>query len=46
MNKHRLIAAVLLIASLISVAGCSPAMQVDRDTIYQTSTIGALMKDK
>jgi acetolactate decarboxylase len=44
MNKHRLIAAVLLIASLISVAGCSPAMQVDRDTIFQTSTIGALMK--
>jgi len=44
MNKHRLIAPALLIASLISAAGCSPAIQVDRDTIFQTSTIGALMK--
>ena len=44
MNKHWLIAPVVLIASLISVAGCRPAMQVDRDTIFQTSTIGALMK--
>ena len=44
MNKHCLTALALLIASLISVAGCSPATQVDRDTIFQTSTIGALMK--
>ena len=44
MNKHWLIAPVLLMAFLISVAGCSQAVQVDRDSIFQTSTIGALMK--
>ena len=44
MKKYWLIAPVLLIAFLMSVAGCNPAIQVDRDILYQASTIGALMK--
>ena len=44
MNKYWLIALAVLTVSLASIAGCSPAIQVDRDTIFQTSTIGALMK--
>ena len=44
MNKYRLLKLALLCVSLTSVAGCSPAVQLDRDTIFQTSTIGALMK--
>ncbi len=44
MNKNRLIALVVLTASLISGTGCSPAVRVDRDILFQASTIGALMK--
>jgi len=44
MNKHWLIAQLLLVASLLSGTGCSAVMQVDRDAIFQASTIGALMK--
>jgi len=44
MKKYWLIAPVLLITFLMSVAGCNPAIQADRDILYQASTIGALMK--
>ncbi len=44
MNRYLLLIAVISLSCLAVTAGCSPAMQVDRDTLFQTSTIGALMK--
>jgi acetolactate decarboxylase len=37
-------ALALLVLTLTVAAGCTPAIRTDRDTIFQTSTISALMK--
>jgi acetolactate decarboxylase len=35
---------ILAIAVVLTAPGCMPAIRTDRDTVYQTSTISALMK--
>lgn len=37
-------ALALLAVALVTACACVPAIRTDRDTIFQTSTIGALMK--
>jgi len=44
MNRYMVFIAVMALSCLAVTAGCSPAIQVDRDILYQASTIGALMK--
>jgi acetolactate decarboxylase len=44
MRKRVHIALVVLIMIFVVAAGCSPEIRTDRDTLFQTSTISALMK--
>ncbi len=44
MRKGFLIALILLILTSALVTSCSPEIRTDRDTLFQTSTISALMK--
>lgn len=44
MKKCTVFITVIALCCLAVTAGCSPAMQVDRDTMFQTSTIRALVK--
>ena len=44
MTKRSLIAAAALLVVTLAAAGCRPAMQTDRDTLYQVSSISALMQ--
>jgi acetolactate decarboxylase len=44
MRKGFPIALVLLILTSAIMTGCSPEIRTDRDTLFQTSTISALMK--
>ena len=44
MIRHQSMVLILLIMSVSSVISCGPAIRTDRDTLFQTSTIGALME--
>jgi acetolactate decarboxylase len=44
MSKRSLIAATVLLIITLAAAGCRPALQGDRDTLYQVSSISALMQ--
>jgi acetolactate decarboxylase len=44
MTKRSLIAAIALLVITMPAAGCRPALQTDRDTVYQVSSISALMQ--
>jgi len=42
--KQQLLFVLVIITLLAATAGCSPAIRGDRDTLYQVSTISALMQ--
>ena len=44
MRRSRLFTLILIILTTLVAAGCSPEIRTDRDTLFQTSTISALMK--
>jgi acetolactate decarboxylase len=44
MSGRSLIAATTLLVITLAAAGCRPALQADRDTLYQVSSISALMQ--
>jgi acetolactate decarboxylase len=44
MKRYMVFIVVMALDCLAVVAGCGPALQVGRDTLFQTSTIGAMMK--
>jgi acetolactate decarboxylase len=44
MNKSSLIMAAVVLVATLAAAGCRPALQSDRDTLYQVSSISALMQ--
>lgn len=43
MRRSRLFILILIILTTLIAAGCSPEIRTDRDTLFQTSTISALM---
>jgi acetolactate decarboxylase len=44
MNRKSLIAAIALLVVTLATFGCRPALQPDRDTFFQVSSISALMQ--